>query len=409
MMETPATRWRVKDHALASARGALVAIGAFLIAIPTQAPASPNSGVAVDAQIASHLGYEGVVSGGDSLDRILADAGINATSRAEAALAIEDVYDLATLRPGDILRWQVDADQPTSLSRLSLAVADGSEVTLDFRVGPKAERFQPKTSTRERRAVLTLDGPLTSSLHAQKIPESIAVELAAAMAGQVDFRRDIQGDETLALLWQETVTETGKHVDGPRIRYARLQLDANLFELVVPEGSDSSVLLKNGAPVQVTAPPIQGARLSSVFGRRTHPLLGGRRMHTGVDYAAPTGTRVTATGAGRVVFAGTMRGYGKTLDIDHGGGVITRYAHLSRIGDGMDRGARVDAGEAIGAVGATGLVSGPNLHYEVRVDGRPVDPIADDAVVEAPEPEPTYLSDLERARQAFVAVVPAPL
>ena len=97
-------------------------------------------------------------------------------------------------------------------------------------------------------------------------------------------------------------------------------------------------------------------------------------MHTGIDYAAPIGTEVRATGAGVVVFSGEMRGYGLTIDIDHGAGVVTRYAHLSKITDTVRERVRVSAGDRIGAVGATGLVSGPNLHYEVRVDGRPVDP-----------------------------------
>jgi murein DD-endopeptidase MepM/ murein hydrolase activator NlpD len=114
-------------------------------------------------------------------------------------------------------------------------------------------------------------------------------------------------------------------------------------------------------------------------------------MHTGIDYAAPVGTEVSATGAGRVIFASTIRGYGTTIDIDHGGGVVTRYAHLSEIAEGVREGTRVKAGDEIGAVGATGLVSGPNLHYEVRVDGRPVDPKDQDAL---PEQEIASADDL---------------
>lgn len=115
-------------------------------------------------------------------------------------------------------------------------------------------------------------------------------------------------------------------------------------------------------------------------------------MHTGIDYAAPVGTEVSATGAGRVIFAGSIRGYGITIDIDHGGGVVTRYAHLSEIAEDVRVGTRVKAGDEIGAVGATGLVSGPNLHYEVRVDGRPVDPKDQDAL---PEQEIASAEDLD--------------
>ncbi len=118
------------------------------------------------------------------------------------------------------------------------------------------------------------------------------------------------------------------------------------------------------------------SRITSGFSlARFHPVLQQWRAHQGVDYAAPTGTPVSVTGAGTVLFAGTMRGYGRTVDVDHGGGVLTRYAHLSRFVDGIAPGVELNAGARIGDVGATGLVSGPNLHYEVRIDGKPTDPI----------------------------------
>ena len=160
------------------------------------------------------------------------------------------------------------------------------------------------------------------------------------------------------------------------------------------------LLFEDGELVQRSAPPIMGARLSSVFGNRNHPVLGGRRMHTGIDYAAPIGTPVNATGAGRVVFAGTIRGYGMTIDINHGGGVITRYAHLSAFTDGIANGARIRAGDRIGSVGATGLVSGPNLHYEVRVDGRPIDPMEEDAM---PVQEVASAADIDALTQGRLA------
>jgi murein DD-endopeptidase MepM/ murein hydrolase activator NlpD len=123
-------------------------------------------------------------------------------------------------------------------------------------------------------------------------------------------------------------------------------------------------------------------------------------MHTGIDFAAPVGTEVNATGSGRVVFAGTIRGYGLTVDIDHGGGVVTRYAHLSEIADGVAPGRRLKAGDTLGAVGATGLVSGPNLHYEVRLDGAPVDPMDQNALPEEIIASAEDLDALSRWRNA---------
>ena len=119
--------------------------------------------------------------------------------------------------------------------------------------------------------------------------------------------------------------------------------------------------------------PISGARLTSQFGPRVHPIFGTQRLHAGVDWAVPTGTPVRAAAAGRVVHAGDRGGYGRTVIIDHGGSLATLYAHLSVVSVG--NGQNVERGQVIGAVGSTGFSTGPHLHFEVRVAGNPVDPL----------------------------------
>jgi murein DD-endopeptidase MepM/ murein hydrolase activator NlpD len=119
--------------------------------------------------------------------------------------------------------------------------------------------------------------------------------------------------------------------------------------------------------------PVNGARMTSGFGMRTHPVRGGRRMHKGIDLAAPTGTPVYATADGIVGLARWGRGYGLYIKLDHGAELETRYAHLSRLA--VAAGDRVEKGEVIGYVGSTGWSTGPHLHYEVRVDGVAVNPI----------------------------------
>lgn len=119
--------------------------------------------------------------------------------------------------------------------------------------------------------------------------------------------------------------------------------------------------------------PVNGARMTSRFGMRNHPVRGGRRMHKGIDLAAPTGTPVYATADGIVGLARWGRGYGLYIKIDHGADLETRYAHLSRLA--VAAGDRVEKGEVIGYVGSTGWSTGPHLHYEVRVDGVAVNPI----------------------------------
>lgn len=332
-----------------------------------------------------------VIASGDTLDSVLDRAGIQPALRAEAALALAGVYDLTDLRPGHRLEWLAYPGDSSRLERLSLFVEDGVEIALTFDGTASASRVDPPVRRVDRSEELTLEGSLYDALVSRAAPARFAVDLTALLAGQVDFRRDLQGDETFAIVWQEDQLPDGSIAGEPRLNYARLELQDRVLELVATEAAGPVIVFEDGVAVQRSAAPILGARLSSVFGRRNHPVLGGVKMHTGIDYAAPVGTEVSATGAGRVVFAGTIRGYGLTVDIDHGGGVVTRYAHLSEIADLAQDGARVKAGDRIGAVGATGLVSGPNLHYEVRVDGRPVDPTDRDAL---PEQEIATAGDL---------------
>ena len=350
----------------------LLTVGAVAVTMPLHAetPAEPVTGIDVIAAMMQHE-----VAPGDSLDAILSHAGIGASVRNEAALAISDVFDLSTLSPGQILRWIVSADDPSRLDRLSLLSPDGTDIVLDFSKPLAASLIKTEILLRDRREILVLDGSLYDALAARDAPESFAVELAALMAGQIDFRRDLKGGERLALIWQENVLPDGTVMGEPQLAYARLEFGDGVYEVVAGSVEQPFSLFRNGAPVQQTARPVVGARLSSVFGKRRHPVLGAQRMHTGVDYAAPIGTPVSVTGAGKVIFAGSMRGYGRTIDVDHGGGVVTRYAHLSRFADGIAPGVALSAGTRIADVGATGLVSGPNLHYEVRVDGEPTDPI----------------------------------
>jgi murein DD-endopeptidase MepM/ murein hydrolase activator NlpD len=156
----------------------------------------------------------------------------------------------------------------------------------------------------------------------------------------------------------------------------------------------------NGEVVRVFAEPVKGARLSSVFGRRKHPIYGNVRMHTGVDFAAPRGTSVRATAPGRIAFIGRRGGYGRVVEIAHGTETMTRYAHLSAVPDSLAEGQRIAAGDTIGGVGATGTATGPNLHYEVRVDGRPTDPLSDERLSEAVEGEAQGNAGLDRLAEA---------
>lgn len=122
---------------------------------------------------------------------------------------------------------------------------------------------------------------------------------------------------------------------------------------------------------------MHSARLSSAFGLRMHPVHGDMRMHSGVDFSAEQGAVVAATQEGKIAFMGKRSGYGNVVELDHGDGIQTLYAHLSAVNEALQVGQRIAAGKEIGRAGSTGTSTAPHLHYEIRVDGRSVSPLAD--------------------------------
>ena len=325
------------------------------------------------------------IATGETLDTVLEEAGLSATDRAEVALAIGAEYDLRRLRPGHSVT--VVSTMDGSPRSVTLSVEDGVRIEAIFgeELATQVVTPDPEIITLAGEAVI--DSSLFAALEDARMPARFAVDLAQMLGGTVDFRREITGGETLRLLWREARVGEDR-IGQPELTFASLEIGGALYEVVWPEnGSGQATIYVDGTILRVFAQPVEGARLSSVFGRRTHPVYGNVRMHTGVDFAAASGTPVRATAPGRVSFIGWRGGYGRVVEIAHGSDTMTRYAHLSAVPEGLAKGQRVAAGDVIGRVGATGTATGPNLHYEVLVDGRPTDPLSDDRLAEAAESE----------------------
>lgn len=342
------------------------------------------------------------IAPGETLDAVLAEAGLAAPDRAEIALALGAEYDLRRLRPGHSVTVVSMTDgAPRSVA---LSVEDGVRIEAVFgeRIATRVVSPDPEIVTLVGEAVI--ESSIFVALGEAGLPARFAVDLAQMLAGTVDFRRDFSGGETLRLLWREA--RVGDELIGqPDLAFAAFDLGGALYEVVWPEdGSGRATIYVDGEVLRVFAQPVEGARLSSVFGRRTHPVFGDVRMHTGVDFAAARGTAVHATAPGRVTYIGWRNGYGRVVEIAHGSDTVTRYAHLGAVPDDLAEGQRVMAGDVIGRVGSTGTVTGPNLHYEVLVDGRPTDPLSDDRLAEAAGREAddtAALSQLIEARALF--------
>ena len=338
------------------------------------------------------------IAPGETLDFLLSEAGLAAPDRAEVALALGAEYDLRRLRPGHSVTVASTVDGSPRI--VSLAVEDGVRIEVVFGEQLSTQVVAPDPEILTLAGEAVIDSSIFAALDEAGIPARFSVDLAQMLGGTVDFRRELAGGETLRLLWREARVGEDR-IGQPELAFAALEIGGSLYEIVWPDdGSGQATIYVDGEVLRVFAQPVEGARLSSVFGRRTHPVFGNVRMHTGVDFAAARGTPVQSTAPGRVSFIGWRGGYGRVVEIAHGSDTMTRYAHLSAVPDGLAQGQRVAAGDVIGRVGATGTATGPNLHYEVLVDGRPTDPLSDDRLAEAAESEADDTAALSRLAEA---------
>lgn len=219
----------------------------------------------------------------------------------------------------------------------------------------------------------TIQHSLFGAADAAGIPDSIATQLTDIFGGDIDFHRDLRKGDKFAVIY-ETASHQGKTIGMQRILAAEFINDGKSYRAFwyQPENGNGGFYTAEGRSVRKAflRSPLEFSRISSGFSNaRYHPVLRETRAHRGIDYAAPTGTRVKTTGDGVIDFAGTQGGYGKVVMVRHPGNRTTVYGHLSGIAAGMKKGARVSQGEVIGYVGATGIATGPHLHYEFRVDG----------------------------------------
>lgn len=210
------------------------------------------------------------------------------------------------------------------------------------------------------------------------IPDSIAIQIARVFSTDIDFHVDLRRGDRLSVVY-EMAHAHGEVVRPGEVIYAEFVNSGRTYEAFRfqdPEGNVSyySSDGQNRAKSFLRS-PLEFSRVSSGFGGRVHPIFKNWRAHSGVDFAAPKGTRIWATADGTVEFVGARGGYGNCIEIRHSGGITTLYAHLSGFAAGVRRGTRVRQSQLIGFVGATGYATGPHLHYEFKVSGIHQDPM----------------------------------
>ena len=308
---------------------------------------------------------------GDTLDGLLEKAGVAVAHRYELTKEISKSYDLAHLRPGVIIK--VTKDGLGNLTSVNIIIDSSHRIEVTIGDDIQVAQVKAKTDLLEMAKEVIIEGSIYTSLQKAEVPTKFAVAIEKVLSGHLNFRRDLQAGDALEILWMEERTADAARLKGAELKYARLKSQGSDYD-VIWEGQPTPVLLRDGSVIRKFSPPVPEARISSNYGMRRHPVLGGRRMHKGTDFAAPTGTPVLATAAGVVSYVGRRGAYGRVVEVRHSSSVTTRYAHLSKYG--AKRGQRVEAGDRIGSVGASGRVTGAHLHYEFLLNGKAVNPMA---------------------------------
>ncbi len=321
---------------------------------------------------------------GDTLMQVLLEADVPQPHAQEAITALKAVYDPRRMKSGQPVEVMFDR-------------TGGEDRFVGFEFQPAVERsvsvsfngvrFQAaETAKKLGRRAVAAQGEIRSSLfeagRAAGVPMNVLTELIRNYSYDVDFQRDIQPGDRFEVLYEQVVTEDGEVVagGGGNILYASLTLSGKEQAIYRYEDSQGIAEFFNaqGSSIRkaLLKTPIDGARLSSGFGMRRHPVLGYSKMHKGVDFAAPEGTPIYSAGAGVVDEVGPNGSYGNYIRIRHNSEISTAYAHMSRFGAGMRKGARVAQGDVIGYVGTTGRSTGAHLHYEIVKNGQQVNPLS---------------------------------
>jgi murein DD-endopeptidase MepM/ murein hydrolase activator NlpD len=317
------------------------------------------------------------------------------------------------LVPGRMMQAETGADGELHSLRYFLSATSLFEVTRTgdtFSARNRAATDPPRLFYR----TATIRSSLFAATDAAGIPDAIAMQVARVFATDIDFHTELRRGDKLSVVY-EMVYDSGELVAAGRIVAAEFINDGRTYHAVLftdDEGDDSYYSLDgtNRAKAFLRS-PVEFSRVSSGFGGRVHPIFKNWRAHTGVDFAAPRGTRVLAAADGTVVSAGGRGGYGNAVEIRHGGSITTLYAHLSGFARGLHAGSKVRQGEPVGFVGSTGYATGPHLHYEFKIAGVHQDPLR----VALPKAEPVPARSREQfariaaqARETIARVASAP-
>ena len=311
---------------------------------------------------------------GQNLNSLLREAGVSQKERFNISQVLRQYINLKQINTDQIFEIIID-EEKKEVSRLTVNLDNITSIHIfkknNIFVANKIEKVLfKKTALGEG----IIKSSLFRAAQEQNIEPEVIVDFARIFGFEIDFQRDIRKNDIFQIVYDKYVDDDGVLQKNGDIIYAYMKnknREIALYRYVDQRGI-AGYYLTNGKSIEkaLMKTPINGARLSSRFGMRKHPILGYNKMHQGTDFAAPTGTPIMASGSGIIEVAKWNGAYGKYIRIRHNSKYKTAYAHLSGYARGIKSGTKVRQGQTIGYVGSTGRSTGPHLHYEVLVNGK---------------------------------------
>ena len=323
------------------------------------------------------INYE--VQKGDNYEKIIENLNLPLSEKEKFLNTVKKQKEIKSLKQNQQIYFKLDRKNNVQIIKFKIEISKKKDIV--FLRNDLLNKFSSKIIEKNLTRVLKFkEGIIENSLYTTAIKlgikPDIIIEFARLYGFQVDFQRDIWKGDTFQIIYEQFENEDKSLIESGDIIFSNLNTqgnDLNLYKFELGK-NEIDYFDENGKSMKKTLmkTPINGARLSSPFGKRKHPILGFTKMHTGTDFAAPAGTPIMASGDGVVTRAQWCGGGGNCVKIKHNSVYQTVYAHMSKFGRGIKKGTRVKQGQIIGYVGSTGLSTGPHLHYEVIENGRKI-------------------------------------
>ena len=315
---------------------------------------------------------------GDTINKILSDLNIKDIQIKEIKKKLSEKVEISKIRTNQIISITIDQAKE-EITELTYPISKSEKFILKRNINENKLEASTVITKLEKKIIYTEDVILkslyNSAVNQNNVPPNIIIEFARIYGFQVDFQRDIKKNDTFQILYEVFVNNKNEIQETGEIIFANLILQNENNPLYLFDKKNfTGHYDNNGKSIKkaLMKTPINGARLSSSFGMRKHPIDGYNKMHKGTDFAAPTGTPIMASGDGVILKAGWCGGGGNCVKIKHNKTYQTVYAHMSKFATNIKKGVRVKQGQTIGYVGSTGKSTGPHLHYEVIINGKRV-------------------------------------